>query len=61
MGLLGEILEVLNSGFVAEDCSKIMDFLDNLSKSSRFSLSISFLNPTEKKTVNAWLLAAFIY
>jgi len=54
MGLLGEILEVLNSGFRAEHCYRIMDFLDILSKCSRFDLSVSFLSSPEKEMVNTF-------
>lgn len=56
MGLLGEILEALNASFLVEDANKIMDFLEILSKSSRFNLSLSFLSTAEKAAVSMHFL-----
>lgn len=52
MGLLGEFLEVLNLQFVDDNSDVIMDTLKELSRSSRFSLALSFLGKGEKKAVS---------
>lgn len=52
MGLLGEFLVILNLSFVkTEDRDPIMEILRELSRSSRFSLALSFLGKDERKAV----------
>ena len=52
MGLLGELVEVLNLCFTAEHGDIILDILRNLSRSSRFNISLSFLGKTGGKAVS---------
>lgn len=47
-GLLGEILQVLST-FLEEDTCIVLDILDSLRLSNRFSLSLQFLNRKEKE------------
>ena len=60
MGLLGEILEVLNLCLEEEarDYTAVLEILMELSKSSRFSLALNFLGRAEKKAVS--LLASIV-
>lgn len=51
MGLLGEFLLVLNQHFVDGDRDGVLEILGELSKSSRFNLSLTFLGMAEKKAV----------
>ena len=55
MGLLGEFLQVLNSGFAEnrEDTDAVLDILQQLSRSSRFGLAVNFLSRDEKKAVSS--------
>ncbi|XP_064404295.1 coiled-coil domain-containing protein 103-like isoform X1 [Halichondria panicea] len=51
MELLGEMLQVLRDGYTANDTEHVLCILSQLSKSSRFGLSVTFLSVTEKKAV----------
>ncbi len=53
MGLLGEMLEAMNAGFEVENVTNIVELLEIWSRSSRFSLSLSFLSTREKVLVRA--------
>ena len=52
MGLLGEILQVLKDGLTADDSNDVLFILSQLSESSRFSLSVTFLSASERKAVS---------
>ncbi len=52
MELLGEMLQVLRDGYTANDTEHVLCILSQLSKSSRFGLSVTFLSVTEKKAVS---------
>jgi len=47
-GLLGEMLNVLNSSYSEEDCSQLVALLQALSMANRFSLSVQFLDKSER-------------
>lgn len=52
MGMLGEFLLALNDAFQDSDVSEVVNILDHLSKTSRFSLSIKFLSQKEQQAVS---------
>ncbi len=52
MGLLGELLQVLRDGYSAADSEQVLCILKQLSRSSRFSLSVTFLSEIEKQIVS---------
>ena len=54
MGLLGEMMVILNCCFVAEDRDVVMEILTVLSRSLRFSLSLTFLVQAERKAVRLY-------
>jgi hypothetical protein len=49
MGLLGDFLCALNSGFQSEHSDSIVDILLCLSEVNRFQLSLQFLSSDERK------------
>ena len=51
MGLLGEMVAVLNQCFVAEDRDNVMEILAVLGRSLQFSLSLCFLDEAERRAV----------
>nr|XP_006825850.1 PREDICTED: coiled-coil domain-containing protein 103-like [Saccoglossus kowalevskii] len=55
-GLLGDILVALEECFVPEDANAIVSILENLSKTSRFTLSLDFLSSIEKDSCQRLLL-----
>ena len=52
MGLLGEMLEVLNSNFQEGDGGQVTCILSQLAQCPRFSLSLSFLSAKENNAVS---------
>lgn len=52
MGLLGEFLLTLNEAFQGSDSGEVVNILDQLAKTSRFSLSIKFLSKRERQAVS---------
>lgn len=52
MGLLGEILCVLNGDFTESDSSEILSILWQMTECPRFNLSVTFLNKAEKEAVS---------
>lgn len=55
MGVLGELLTVLNQGWQEGDATAIHSILASLTLTSRFGLSLSFLSTSEKKEVSELL------
>lgn len=51
MGLLGEIVDIFNENWKADDFSKIYNILHGLATVKRFSLSLQFLSGREKKVL----------
>ncbi|CAB3993305.1 coiled-coil domain-containing 103-like [Paramuricea clavata] len=51
MALLGEIVDIFNENWKADDFSKIYDILHGLATVKRFSLSLQFLSGREKKVL----------
>ena len=51
MGLLGEIVDILNENWTEEDSSKIYSILHNLGGVQRFSLSLKFLSCRETEVL----------
>ncbi len=51
MGVLGEMLEVLNLCYLDTDRDSVIQILEELSKSSRFKLSLRFLGKSEREAV----------
>ena len=51
MGLLGEIVDILNENWKDKDSSKIFSILHNLAGVQRFSLSLQFLSCVEKEVL----------
>ena len=49
MGLLGEVIDILNENWKAEDFFKIYNILQSLSSVKRFGLSLQFLSNQEKE------------
>ncbi len=49
MGLLGEVVEVLNDNWKTEDFSKIYSILHDLTTVKRFNLSLQFLSSGERE------------
>lgn len=52
MGLLGEILQALNGGFMEKDSSEVVCILSRMSECPRFNLSITFLSTKEQEAVS---------
>ena len=52
MGLLGEIIDVLNENWKVEDFSKIYSIVHCLTTVKRFSLSLQFLSHQEKQLLS---------
>lgn len=52
MGLLGEFLLTLSDAFQDSDVTEVVGILDSLSRTSRFSLSVKFLNQKELQAVS---------
>ena len=48
-GLLGDIIKALESKISDSDCEDIVDILQGLSQTNRFSLSVQFLSSKEKE------------
>ena len=52
MGLLGEFILALNEEFQESDAVEVISILDQLSRTSRFNLSVKFLSQKEQQAVS---------
>ncbi|KAK3083514.1 hypothetical protein FSP39_024487 [Pinctada imbricata] len=53
ISLFGDILKALDSEFMDSDCDVVLDIVENLTKTNRFTLSVQFLNSAEKEARNS--------
>ena len=53
VSLFGDILKALDKELTQEDTKKVIDILENLSATNRFSLSVQFLSSAEREARNS--------